>query len=333
MKCVAAALFVIVFVASPAAQSADPAASGPAQSAPAAAQARRPVRIDNKYLPNSYRLTEKVISGGQPDGQQAFAALRALGVRTIISVDGAQPDVAAAKKHGLRYVHLPHGYDGIPSERLLALAKAVRDLPGPIYIHCHHGKHRSPAAAAAACSTVGLLTNDEALAVLKAAGTSPNYRGLFETVREARKVQPEVLDKLAVEFPESADIPPMADAMIAIEHIHDRLKLISAAKWRAPAEHPDLDPPHEALLLKEQFAELMRTDMVTARPEKFQAMMRASDRAAGELELALRAPKLDTARAEQAFARVTNNCTACHQVFRDVPLGEKAKGSAGRRNQ
>jgi hypothetical protein len=30
---------------------------------------------------------------------------------------------------------------------------------------------------------------------------------------------------------------------------------------------------------------------------------------------------------------VTNNCTACHQVFRDVPLGEKAKGSAGRRNQ
>ena len=36
-----------------------------------------------------------------------------------------------AKKYGMRYVHLPHGYDGIPEERIAELAKAVRDLPQP----------------------------------------------------------------------------------------------------------------------------------------------------------------------------------------------------------
>src|SRR4029453_11584488 len=135
-----------------------------------------PQRIDSELLPNAYRLADKVISGGQPQGEAGFAELKNLGVRTIISVDGAKPDVELAKKFGLRYVHLPHGYDGVPDERVRELAKAVRDLPGPIYIHCHHGKHRSPTAATVACVAAGLLRPEAALTVLKTAGTSENYR-------------------------------------------------------------------------------------------------------------------------------------------------------------
>ena len=116
-----------------------------------------PDKLGSEHLPNSYRVTEKMISGGQPDGEAGFRELRDLGVKTIVSVDGAKPDVELAKKYGLRYVHLPHGYDGISDVRLKELAKAVRDLPGTIYIHCHHGKHRSPAAAAAACVVVGTV--------------------------------------------------------------------------------------------------------------------------------------------------------------------------------
>ena len=97
-----------------------------------------PTQIVSKNLPNAYRLHERVISGGLPNGEAAFRELRDLGVKTIISVDGAQPDVAGARKYGLRYVHLPHGYDGISRTRQRELAKAVRDLPGPAYIHCHH---------------------------------------------------------------------------------------------------------------------------------------------------------------------------------------------------
>lgn len=181
------------------------------------------VRIANDRLPNAYRVAEKVISGGQPEGDQAFADLAALGVKTVISVDGAQPDVELARKHGLRYVHLPHGYDGIPGERVRELAKAVRDLPGPIYIHCHHGQHRSPAAAAVACVSAGLIGPESALAVLATAGTSPNYRGLYQSAQSAQRLDDKLLDELRPEFPETASLPPIADAMVQIERTHEHL--------------------------------------------------------------------------------------------------------------
>src|SRR5262245_58106552 len=117
----------------------------------------QPTKVAAAHLPNAYQIHAKVISGGLPEGDTAFQELADLGVKTIISVDGATPDIETAKKHGLRYVHLPHGYDGIPRSRANELAKAVRDLPGPIYIHCHHGKHRSPAAATVACVAAGLV--------------------------------------------------------------------------------------------------------------------------------------------------------------------------------
>jgi protein tyrosine phosphatase (PTP) superfamily phosphohydrolase (DUF442 family) len=280
--------------------------------------------IDNPRLPNAYRLTDKVISGGQPAGEQAFADLAALGVKTIISVDGAKPDVLAAKKHGLRYVHLPHGYDGVPDRRLQELAKAVRDLPGPVYIHCHHGKHRSPAAAAAACVSIGALTSSAAQDVLVTAGTSPNYRGLYDTVRKARPVSSRTLDQLKVEFHETEAIPPLADAMVAIEHHHDHLKSIAAANWKSPPDHPDLDPPHEALLLSEQFTELLRSEAVAQQPAEFKSLLREGEAAAQDLEALLREEPLDAKRGTASFNKITANCQSCHQQFRDVPLGEKA---------
>jgi len=46
-------------------------------------------------------------SGSMPDGAEAFETLHAMGIKTIISVDGAAPDVEAAKRLGMRYIHLP----------------------------------------------------------------------------------------------------------------------------------------------------------------------------------------------------------------------------------
>jgi protein tyrosine phosphatase (PTP) superfamily phosphohydrolase (DUF442 family) len=286
-----------------------------------------PEKLAVKFLPNVYRLHEKVISGGQPDGERAFQELADLGVKTVISVDGAKPDVAAAKKFGLRYVHLPHGYDGVPEQRAKELAKAVRDLPGPIYIHCHHGKHRSPAAASVACVSAGLLDPSRAVAVLKTAGTSESYRGLYASAREAKKLDDALLDELKVEFPETAEIPPLAEAMVAVEHTHDHLKAIAAAGWTSPPDHPDLAPAHEALLLREHFTELMRTEATLNEPAELREMLRESEVASQQLEEALKAPasKSSWKEAAAAFELVNRNCTACHQAFRDVPLGEKSR--------
>jgi protein tyrosine phosphatase (PTP) superfamily phosphohydrolase (DUF442 family) len=306
-----------------------PAAQTPAPSAAAAppAKAAEFQKIESKVLPNAYRLHEKVISGGQPDGDAAFAELEKLGVKTVISVDGAKPDVAAAKRHGLRYVHLPHGYDGIPEQRGQELAKAVRDLPGPIYIHCHHGKHRSPAAATVACVETGLLQPSDALAVLKTAGTSENYRGLYQSAEAARRLDDALLDALEVEFHETVALPAMAEAMVALEHTFDHMKTVAQADWKQPADHPDLDPAHEALLLKEHFAELLRSEDTKKEPEQFRTYLQESEAAAAELETQLLALKngqaADDAKINASFEIVTKNCTACHRAFRDIPLSEK----------
>lgn len=285
-------------------------------------------KLDVKFLPNAYRLHEKVISGGLPEGEPAFEELAGLGVKTVISVDGAKPDVAAAKKFGLRYVHLPHGYDGVPENRVQELAKAVRELPGPVYIHCHHGKHRSPAAATVACVAAGLVDPSQAEGILRVAGTSPSYEGLYDSARSARKLEARLLDELKAEFPESAKIPPLAEAMVGLEHTHDHLKKIEAAGWRPLPEHPGLKPAHEALLLREHFTEMARTEPVMAEPESFRTMLTESEAAAQELEDLLGKAGFggDPADAKQAtaiLARVSANCKACHTQFRDVPLGKK----------
>jgi hypothetical protein len=294
---------------------------------------------DKTHLPNAYQLTEKVVSGGLPEGEVAFKELADLGVRTVISVDGAKPDVAMAKKFNMRYVHLPHGYDGVPDDRAKELAKAVKDLPGPIYIHCHHGKHRSPAAAVVACVGVGTIKPEDAKAILKTAGTSENYRGLYQSAEETRKIDDKVLDDLKIEFREIEKIPAMAQSMIAVEHLHNNLKKFKAAGWKLLPKEPALTPAHEALLLREQFTELLRTDELKKLPEGFQKLTRDAEVAGEEFEkILLDLAKADTAntakgdsnpdlvkKADAAFEKVTVNCASCHKSFRDVPLSEKAK--------
>jgi protein tyrosine phosphatase (PTP) superfamily phosphohydrolase (DUF442 family) len=286
----------------------------------------RPTKIrDDWALPNVWRIHPRVLSGGQPGGAAGFRALRELGVKTILSVDAARPDVEGAKAFDLRYVHLPHGYDGIPNRRALELAKAIHALEGPIYVHCHHGKHRSPAAAAVGCVAAGLMEPDVARKLLDQAGTSPQYRGLFAAVARARRVEPAVLDALEVEFPETAETPAMAAAMVEIEHRHDHLRQLAANGWRSVPEHPDLAPAHEALLLRELFSELLRNEATLARPASFLALAQHADEQTRALEEALRARSgphtlEQRAAADAAWQRVHQACAACHEQHRDVPL-------------
>jgi hypothetical protein len=241
-----------------------------------------------------------------------------------------KPDVALAAKYGLRYVHLPHGYDGVPEHRAQELAKAVLDLEGPVYIHCHHGKHRSPAAASVACVVAGLIPESKSVQILELAGTSPNYRGLYESARKAVPSTQAMLDALQVQFSETAEVPPMAEAMVDLGHTHEHLKLIAESGWRPPHDHPDLDPAHEALLMREHFTELLRTDYVQQEPEAFKQLLRDSENAAQALEDALRKWHTTSSQEEappavidRLSARISDNCQACHVEYRNVPLGKK----------
>jgi hypothetical protein len=119
----------------------------------------------------------------------------------------------------------------------------------------------------------------------------------------------------------------MAEAMVALEHTHDHLLKIEAAGWRSPPEHPDLDPAHEALLLREHFTELLRSDEAGEYPEDFRELLRYSEAAARELETGL----LDFAETTEpapsiiakSFAQITNNCKTCHAEYRDNPRSQQ----------
>lgn len=276
--------------------------------------------IPDEHLENLHRLTPKVLSGAEPHDEAAFKALSSHGVKTVISVDGAKPQVELAKKYGLRYVHIPIGYDGVPAEKTKDLAKALVELDGPIYVHCHHGKHRGPAAAAAACVSGGLLTNDEAVAVLTKMGTGANYAGLWKSARETPLTPAADLKQRKVDFKEIATVPPIAEAMVHVDEKYDHLKLAQKAGWEKPNDHPDIDPPHEALQLRELYFELARTDEFKAKPDDFKKWTADSIQQAEALEKLLKEgpkdPELKT-KADALMTGLKNGCSNCHKAYRD----------------
>ena len=116
-------------------------------------------------LSNVVECAPGVTNGSAPHGDEGVESLEKMCVRTIISVDGFPPDAPKARQHGMDYVQIPVGYEGVTEDCIMLLTRAIRDLPRPIYIHCFHGRERSPVAAAVALLNTGELTNDKALHV------------------------------------------------------------------------------------------------------------------------------------------------------------------------
>jgi hypothetical protein len=271
-----------------------------------------PERIEAAGLHNVFRVGPLLFSGSSPDGEAGFASLHRLGVRTVLSVDGAVPDVAGAKKYGLRYVHVPVGYDGVPRDKALTIAKAVRDLPGPVYVHCHHGLHRGPAAAACALLVLepGFAAADGE-AWLRAAGTDPRYRGLVELPRIFVRPTAEELARTPSDFPETAAVPTLTALMVRVDEHWESLKAARAKGWPSPPESaPD------AVQLVEHYREAGRIPAVAANPS-LQANFRESEGLGRTLERALAGG--DVSAIAAAFAGVQKSCTSCHAKHRDVP--------------
>lgn len=279
------------------------------------------VKVDMAGLENLVRITPELYSGADPHSEIAFAQLAKLGVRTIISVDGAAPDVAGAKKYGLRYVHIPVGYGGITSEQQLHLIKTVREIPGPIYIHCHHGKHRGPAAAAIAWRGKNpSCTADTAMQYLKLAGTDPKYEGLYAAVRDFQFPPDSATKTLNFSFPEKIQATGVTESMIHIDHAFDNLKSFRESQWIELANHPDLSPTHEALQLLEAFQEMARLPEVAEQPNDYRQFLTTSLDASRELDQALRKPDRSEAAMkgiENAFQTIKAQCAACHKGYRD----------------
>ena len=274
----------------------------------ASAIAAEPIEIPGIH--NAFRASGKVISGSQPEGDAAFAALAHFGVKTIVSVDGARPDVAAARKHGLRTIHLPIGYDGVSASRQRELASVVgRAGEGLVFVHCHHGKHRGPAAVAIICEATAGWSPNEAVAWLKQAGTAEAYAGLYRSVREYQPATPEQLAK-AGPFLEVAATPVLVDSMVHMDERHAALESAQKSGWKYPRAS-------DATLLWEHLRELARTEDTAGRSADYRAKLSDSEKAASALCTALQVPAPDAAVADAALKALTQTCAACHKAYRN----------------
>jgi hypothetical protein len=276
-----------------------------------------PADLDLRELPGVQhyrRWSPRIAQGARPEGDEAFAALRAQGITTLLSVDGALPDVARAAQHGLAYVHVPIGYDGLSPGEQAAITKAVADSPGPVFVHCHHGLHRGPAAAAIARIAADGVAPEQAVAGLRESGCSPAYQGLFRDVLAFKAPDAATLARVGP-LPSAVRPEGVRDAMIHINDRWDFLKASEGAKWALLPQFPDVTPAHEAAMLREGFRELARLDAARGHGEPFMAWTADAERHAGELEQALRAEV--AAPAGAAFAALQQTCNACHAAWRD----------------
>ncbi|MGH7131352.1 MAG: hypothetical protein ACREJO_05340 [Phycisphaerales bacterium] len=267
-------------------------------------------------LHNVHPLTSKLISGAVPENDAAFDELKAMGIKTIITVDGATPNVDAAAKRGMRYVHIPITYAEVTEAQAVEIARAVRDLPGPIYIHCHHGKHRSPAAAVVVGVALGLVTPEQGVAFMKKAGTGANYTGLYACAAEAVAFDDATLARAPHDFPSVRKPKGMTAAMVDIDACYERLGEIKAAGWKTPADHPDLVPVSEAGQLADHYRNSGEDAKAKALGADFAHRLAEAVHHATALEDAL-VQNADKVKLEKLWSPVAVDCKSCHAVYRD----------------
>lgn len=259
------------------------------------------------------------LSGGAPEGDAGFDSLAAMGIRTIISVDGAVPDAARADARGMRTIHLPIGYDGFDEERRLQLARAARDAmeAGPVYIHCHHGKHRSAGAAAAIAASLGWMTAEEGVERMHVSGTAPSYRGLYACARDAEPVSLARLEDVPADFPSAWAPSSFVQGMVEIDEVMARLRTIERAGWRTPPRHPDLVPPAEAGRLADLHRLLVATDETSRWPADFTVLLKLGCDRATRLEELLLAGDAAPERLSRELEAIAASCKTCHVRYRD----------------
>jgi protein tyrosine phosphatase (PTP) superfamily phosphohydrolase (DUF442 family) len=285
---------------------------------PLAAQTNAPgaKSLRSKHLENLFSIEGKVFSGSSPHDEQGFQELKALGIKTIISVDGAKPDVETARKYGMRYIHIPIGYDGTTLSNANRIAKAADTSDGAVYVHCHHGKHRGPAAAAVICESRGIWNTNQAEVWLKQAGTSPDYPGLYRMAATFQKAADYA--KFPTNFPERATVSGVVDAMVEIGLRWDHLKTVQKAGYKVPPNHPDLVPEKEAILLMEAYRELARVKEAQELGADFLGRLKEAEQQAATLHALVKAEQpLRKERADELWMGAGQMCGSCHKKYRN----------------
>lgn len=275
--------------------------------------------------PRSYDGVQQVVafspwlfSGSKPSGDIGFTSLQTMQVQTIICVDGIPPELDAPEALGMKTYHIPIKYGQPTKKQILDLAAAVEigRRRGNSYIHCHHGKHRSAAAAAVALIGLGISTREEMEQRMSVSETSSQYEGLWIAVAQA-----EVLDEddfLRHEKTLQSKVLPegMTEQMIAIDDAFENLSRIEQSNWNPPIDHPDIVAVAEAGAIAESFRCINKSEIARRYSVDFETQLSIALSAAIDLERALSNNNSTDQELSDSMRALSNTCTTCHRAFR-----------------
>lgn len=283
---------------------------------------------NHETLRNVFHLGTRIVSGSEPHGEDAFRVLAGKQIRTIITVDGKVPDKAMAAKFGMRYVHIPIQYSGISQAEIAQLAKTFREQPGPFFVHCFHGRHRGPAAAAIGRLVLDGVAREKAIAEMRQwCGTSKTYEGLYRTIAMATIPSAEQTAALDFEFPAAHPMGGVAGSMVPIVRARDHLRELRKRAWRTDEAHPDVDALNEADKLLTLFEQLRMVDS-SEYDDDYRGWIEDSVRQTRGLRDALREQRAGRAKSGveseeklehigRHFDALLQTCNACHDEYRN----------------
>ncbi len=134
-------------------------------------------------------ITDRLSVGAQPTEEQLLGMARE-GVKTVVNLRTAGEDeqplspeeegkrVEAA---GMRYVHLPVSMKAMGPELVDRFRDTLKEVPGPVFVHCHKGKRAGAFAMMHRAVETG-MTGDETLKQAEQMGFECDVPALKEFV-------------------------------------------------------------------------------------------------------------------------------------------------------
>lgn len=264
-------------------------------------------------IENFIQVSDRVYSGGEPTAA-GLEHLQKLGVTILLSVDGLAPDREAAEKLGMKYVHIPMGYDGIEPQQIQNFVTLMAHHQGKLFVHCHHGKHRGPAAVAACLISSKEMSKEQAAQFMRGAGTSQEYKGLWKAIADldVTQYQPQDFSRLLKASPEKSMAQWMAEL--------DRAWEVIIAEQKQPEAEIDVE---QLAIVTQAFRESAR--VARASPENLYGDLASLEHLIQWLDdcekktMAISDSSKDQAheKARDAIRSLAKQCVDCHAQFRN----------------
>jgi protein tyrosine/serine phosphatase len=158
---------------SPAAENAGPTVGVQTTQAGEAAKRGWAEKLERPGLPNLHQVSDVLYRGAQPDPKDTgFAALKKLGVKTIVNLRSLHGESDEVEEAGLAYERIVFNPLGKPEdEEVIRFLKIVSDASKtPAFVHCQHGADRTGTMCAAYRVVVQGWPKDEAVKEMKEGG-------------------------------------------------------------------------------------------------------------------------------------------------------------------